>query len=280
MEKIKMNFLLKYYLDLTGTDHLHWGLWREGDPLDLEHLQAAQERYADHLLGLIPSDVTNVLDVGCGVGGIARKLEERGYRVTALAPDPYQQKQFRKRTGGRIPFVLSRFEDYAPEASFDLILMSESVQYLPLAESFAKARELLRPGGYLLTSDCYRLDSSRGSGAFLPYHFLTEFLGAARPYGFELLDNHDISEAVLPTLQYGQMIFSRYIRPTLRMPLLALKVHVPILYRTLRFGLRRSVKGRRLRDMLRDRLTPLSPEVFQSHVRYVVHLFRITPGPG
>src|SRR5690606_11221288 len=78
-DAIKDDVMLKFFLDITGTDYLHFGMWEPGDPLELEYLQAAQERYAEHLLSLIPKGVRSILDVGCGVGGNARKMAERGY---------------------------------------------------------------------------------------------------------------------------------------------------------------------------------------------------------
>ena len=75
-DAIKEDVMLKFFLDITGTDYLHFGMWEPGDPLELEYLQAAQERYAEHLLSLIPKGVRSILDVGCGVGGNARKMAE------------------------------------------------------------------------------------------------------------------------------------------------------------------------------------------------------------
>ena len=45
---------LRFYIDVLGLEHLHYGLW-DGDPLTLDGLMAAQERYTDHLIELIGS---------------------------------------------------------------------------------------------------------------------------------------------------------------------------------------------------------------------------------
>lgn len=274
-EKIKPDVMLKFYLDLIDTDYLHFGIWEPGDPLDLEHVQAAQERYANRLVGLIPQGVRSVLDVGCGVGGNARKLLEAGYDVTGLAPDPYQRRLFLERTGGRIPFVLSRFEDYRPDRTFDLILMSESVQYQQLDESFPNAYRALNPGGYLLTSDFYRLESAREvQSRDLPSHFLEDVLEKARICGFELIFEEDITEATVPTLEYGKMVFERYMRPIFRLQLSALEVHLPLVYKLFRLALRTRIKGEPMERIIRNHLIPPDPELYRKHMRYRIHLFR------
>ncbi|NLZ44766.1 MAG: methyltransferase domain-containing protein [Clostridia bacterium] len=274
-EKIRPNVMLKYYLDLSGTDYLHWGYWEEGAALTLENFQAAQERYAGELLKLIPPGVESVLDVGCGVGGNARKLKERGYILAGLAPDPYQEQLFKERTGGEIPFFLTTFQDFQPDRLYDLVLMSESVQYIPLDRIFVKAKEVLPDGGYLLTSDYYRLENSRGvKEHHLPSVYLQDLLEEAESQGFEILKQEDISQAVLPTLQYGRMLFSRYIKPTFSAQLLALKVHLPVGYKLLRAFLRLKLKGETIERIIRNNLDPLHPEVFTKYMKYLMILFQ------
>ncbi|NLY88788.1 MAG: methyltransferase domain-containing protein [Firmicutes bacterium] len=274
-EKIRPNVMLKYYLDLSGTDYLHWGYWEEGAELSLENFQAAQDRYAEELFKLIPPGVEWILDVGCGVGGNAKKLKEKGYKVAGLAPDPYQEQLFKERTGGEIPFLLTTFQDYKPERPYDLVLMSESVQYIPLDMTFVKAKEVLPTGGYLLTSDYYRLESSKGvKEHHLPSIYLQDFLEEAESQGFEILKQEDISAAVLPTLHYGQMLFSRYIKPTFSAQLLALKVHLPLGYKILKSFLRLRIKGEAIETIIRNNLVPLHPEVFSKYMKYLIILFR------
>lgn len=274
-KKIRPNVMLKYYLDLSKTNYLHWGLWGGGEELTLKNFQAAQERYIDHLISLIPKDVKTILDVGCGVGGNAIKLREKGYDVVSMSPDPYQQKLFLERTGGGIPFVLSTFEDYKADRKFDMVFMSESVQYIPIGKAFAKAKEVLRDGGYILSSDYYRLENSRGLKAkFLPSFYLKDYLELAEAHGFEKLKEDDISSRVAPTLLYGNMVFGNYVKPTLKALLLAFEVHIPIVYRMMKLFMRLKVKGERVEDVIKNNVVPLRPEQFEEHMKYLVFLFR------
>lgn len=274
-ERIRSDVMLNYYLEMTGTDYLHWGYWEDGDALDLTGVRTSQERYVDVLMSHIPSDVKTILDVGCGIGAVAKRLRAAGYDVVSMSPDPYQQQLFLERTDNKIPFVLSGFEDWEPDRQFDMILMSESVQYIPLDPSFTKARAMLRPGGYILSSDYYRLENSRGlTDRHLPSHYLQDYLEKAAEYGFSMLHEQDISKQVTPTLEYGRIVFKHYIKPTLRAQLLALEVHVPLVYRMFRRLLRLPIKGEPVETIVRNNLVPLDPELFRNYMKYMVYLFR------
>lgn len=160
--KVRVQPVLKLYLDLSKTNYLHFGLWKKGDALTLENFQAAQERYIENLIRFIPKGVKTVLDVGCGVGGNAAKLLKLGYDVTGICPDPYQGKLFRENTKGKAGFKLTTLENFKTDRKFDLILMSESVQYIPFGEGLKKLSQLLRPTGYLLISDYFKKGEAKG----------------------------------------------------------------------------------------------------------------------
>jgi MPBQ/MSBQ methyltransferase len=91
-KRIRANIALIYALELTRTKYLHAGYWMDGDELKLENLQKAQERYTEKLIELIPANVQMILDVGCGVGGNAIKLREKGFQVEGLAPRSLSRK--------------------------------------------------------------------------------------------------------------------------------------------------------------------------------------------
>lgn len=278
-KKIQMDVMLMFYLELSGTDYLHWGLWSPNVDLTRDNFQQAQENYIHHLLSFIPKGVKRILDVGCGVGGNAIKLQERGYEITGLSPDPYQGQLFLERTKGEIPFILSTFEDYEPKERFDLLLMSESVQYIPLGEAFKKAKEVLIEGGYILSSDYFRLPQSRSlrKEQHLPSFYLHDYLEQAEENGFQFLQREEITKEVLPTLYYGEQIFSSYIKPTFLLQLRALKVHLPLLYGLFMGLLKIKIKGEPLKTIIKGNLIPLSPELFQEYMEYWIFLLKRDP---
>ena len=134
MDKEKADVLFKYYLSISGTKHLHYGYWEEGEELTMKNLRLAQERYSDRLLYFIPPGATKILDVGCGVGGNSLKLLEKRYQVAALSPDSYQRK---------VPFFLTTFEEFRSQEKFDLVLISESCQYIDIEKGLRKCTEII-----------------------------------------------------------------------------------------------------------------------------------------
>jgi len=51
-----------------GISSLHYGLWKEGQPLTIDELSKAQDNFTDRLIGLIPNKAKTVLDIGAGFG--------------------------------------------------------------------------------------------------------------------------------------------------------------------------------------------------------------------
>ena len=66
----------------------------------------------------------SILDVGCGVGGNAAYLQERGFDIDVLSPDPYQEKVIKKKFNGAMKFFKSKFENFETYRTYDLILES------------------------------------------------------------------------------------------------------------------------------------------------------------
>ena len=206
--RVKVDKGLRFYHEILGLDHLQYGLWN-GEPLNLDGLRIAQERYARTLHGWIPEGVETILDVGCGTGTSAAALIEAGYRVEGLSPDPYQQQVVERRTD--MPFHLARLQEFTPETTYDLALMSESAQYIWLDVFFANVLKVAA-GGHLLVADYFvTVDEElpERSG-----HPLAAFLEQAERHGFELVRREDVTERVLPSLDVARNFVERYAFPT------------------------------------------------------------------
>jgi len=210
--RVKVNLPLRFCHEVLGLDHLHYGLW-DGEPLDLEGLASAQQRYTETLLEWVPEGVDSILDVGCGTGATGRELRDRGFDVEGLSPDPYQQQLFARRVGR--PFHLGRFQEFEPAKTYDLVLMSESSQYIWLDSLFPAVRRAA-PGGYLLVADYFTVGVGEGSGK-QSGHPLDDYLEAAAAAGLELLRQEDVTARALPTLELAGRWHQRYIDPSLTM---------------------------------------------------------------
>ncbi len=263
-KKVKVNTSLRMMHEVLGLEHLHFGLW-QGEPLDIDGLRRAQERYADYLCSWIPDGVRTVLDVGCGTGSTALKLREQGYQVEGLAPDPYLREIFVERTG--LPFHLARFQDFRPERAYDLVLMSESVQYIWLDWVFPLVRRVA-PDGHLLLADYFVVDTNGGRAAESG-HPLDAFLERAGRYGFELLRREDVTEQTAPTLELASLWHDRYVTPGWRIVADSAASRHPFL-----FGLARRLFGRGLQRKVDDARLLWDAEVFRRVKRYELMLLK------
>ncbi len=267
--KRKFNSLLRFYHEVLDCKYQHYGLW-DGDPLTLQGLKAAQERYSEHLCSWVPSGVRTILDVGCGTGGNARKLTGMGLDVEGLSPDPYQQEVFTKETG--LPFYLTILEEFEPKRKYDLVLMSESSQYIKLHELFPAVKRCA-PGGYLLVSD-YFVVRDDGTPLSKSGHPLEKFLEEAEENGFSLVRTEDITDKVTPTLDLAKIWLNDYFNPSLRIILEVFHRRRPRLaswiFRMLRKRHDRFIDWQRKQD----------GELFASIKRYKSFLFKDGTAPA
>jgi hypothetical protein len=154
-----------------------------------------------------------------------------------------------------------------------MILMSESVQYIPFKDGFKKISRLLKKDGYLLISDYFKKESARDVKN-IPSEPLKDYLAAMDEAGFKVVKKRDITEAILPTLDYGTELFYGYIKPVLDCILTTLQVHLrPIYWMTnLFFGIK--VKGKTIKQIIKNNLIPMKREFFKKHFNYQVMLIK------
>ncbi|MGD2056953.1 MAG: class I SAM-dependent methyltransferase, partial [Gammaproteobacteria bacterium] len=185
-------------------------------PLTATNLVAAQQRYTDLLLERIMGLVSGIrmpaiLDVGCGTGHMLQLMLERGWQVDAVNPSPVLNAMVRERLraipGHRARLLETTFENIPSDfrtGQYDLILFSESFQYLPLAGFFVQAASLLKDGGALLICDFFRTaadgDGAPGDGSFGGGHRLDDFYRAADAAPFAIEQEEDLTSRVSPNI--------------------------------------------------------------------------------
>jgi len=260
---------LEYYCQLTKSDYLHYGYWNKDEELNVENLHRAQERYIEHLIALIPASVKTVLDVGCGIGGNAVRLKKEGFEVEALSPDPFQQKMFKAK--GEVPFHLTKFEDFETSKTYDLILMSESAQYIKIREGFEKCRTLLKDKGTLLVCDFFLREKPEKDNVFAAgIHQESEYLRIAEACGFEVVKAEDITSRVTPTLDLAQLKYDEYVKPTLELLDRLLLKHAPIPYKIMQFAARKQIAKVAVQQQLID------SQLFTKYRQYMIYLFEMS----
>lgn len=263
-KRIKVSVALRLYNEVLGLKHLHYGLW-DGEPLTLDGMQQAQQRYANRLESHIPDGVRTILDVGCGTGSFSAQLKKSGYTLEGLSPDPHQQKLYAERVGE--PFHLARFQDHELTKTYDLVMMSEVAQYIWLPKFFPAVLRTVR-GGHLLLADYFKIpvdgELPKGSG-----HPLETFLEEAEKHGLQLELREDITEASLPTLELGRKLIDERIEPAMHLLGETLESRHPWIY-----GAGRALLARRFEKLIAGR-DFIDAEAFRQSRRYLILLFRV-----
>jgi SAM-dependent methyltransferase len=238
-ERRAADFILRFCTDIVHLESLHFGLWEDDYPRTIDGLRLAQKNYTRELLSRIPSSARRILDVGCGTGELSDMLADRGYAVTALTPDPYLAEIVTRRLAGRGSFVLTKFEDFCDDEKYDLIVMSESSQYLSHHLMFPKIRELLAEGGRVLISDYYR---KHDTAYYETVWTNAEFEKKAAANGFAIASCEDVTARCLPTLDVGHACLTDIMLPTIELVRdLLLHVIPTFVTRAVRFGLRKQL---------------------------------------
>ncbi len=267
------NAALEYYLGLTDSPYLHYGYWEplptSTEELTVARLRAAQEAYCVHLLSFVPAEVKSVLDVGCGLGGNAAYLLDRGFAVEGLAPDEFQRSRFLEQTNFQAPFHLTTFEQFQSPHSYELVLFSESSQYIAADDLAKGAVRLLSNGGYLLLADMLRVDPQYRSGIFSNCHVTAELHTALENAGFSLIKTEDISTQVVPTIDLSVHLFRTFGLTTMKYMAELLAIAIPPLPILIRY-----LFGRLLKPVIAEGLD--ARKIFENHLCYEIQLWQLS----
>ena len=212
---------LFFCTEILKLNSLHYGYWEEneklkedGTKLTLDCLRDAQQKYTDILIDAIPENVKSILDVGCGIGDVSRTLSKLEYNVTAISPDSHHVKYFENQLS-KLTFLQTKFEDLKVDGKFDLVLMSESQNYFPTEIGFRQCATLLLPKGYLLVSGMFRKNS--GSEFTEVPNTIEDYAKIAAKHGLLLIESVDITQNILPTINFIHESMERYVEPSVTM---------------------------------------------------------------
>lgn len=181
------------------SDHLHYGYWDKNLKVEMANLRIAQEEYMKFLTSHIPAGVKSILDVGCGTGQIAKSLLDNGYRVNCVSPSPFLKKCANELLGDKSEVFECFYENLPVQGQYDLVMFSESFQYIKIEQSLAKTEKLLNNGGYLLISDFFRINLTEkpfmGGG-----HRMGKFEDLISKTPFKLVEKIDITNETAPNV--------------------------------------------------------------------------------
>ena len=266
--------VLKLYSEILRSEYLHYGFWDNPDSLELskitlKDIHNAQKRYIEHLSSFIPKDVLSIIDVGCGIGGNAKYLLEKGYKVETLSPDKFQNKVINDKFKKKIIFHRTKFENFQTEKKYDLILESESACYIEMEKGFAKANQILKPNGYILSSDYFVYNNDNSDSLHLKSsHNLKDYLSHAEDQGFKIIKEYDQTLNTMPTLDYGNYFVKRFVKPLLEYANFSAKRKYPKMVSIIS-----SLIGNKL-DKKKKQLELIDSSKFKKYRKYMIFLFQ------
>ncbi len=189
---------LMFCSKVLNLPSLHWGCWRDGDPLTLSNFREAQIRFRELVTGMVPLDESRVLDVGCGRGDMAARLSTRGHAVVGIAPIKNYRNEWAELSGPSLDLRIADFRAFEDEAGFDVVLFSESAGYFKLDEMFDAIERTLKPGGMVVVANMFKVSRT---GLPIARHTLSDFLDEAAQRGIYEVQRRDITAEVLPTVK-------------------------------------------------------------------------------
>jgi 2-polyprenyl-3-methyl-5-hydroxy-6-metoxy-1,4-benzoquinol methylase len=267
-EESSLNLELFFCTDVLKLNSLHYGYWDVKEEMDLVSVKNAQARYTETLTRIIPEDVETILDVGCGVGDVASALAQRGHTVTAISPDKNHAKFFKDRNGEKVHFHNIKFEKFESDRKFDLVLMSESQNYFDMDIGFDQCKKHLRQGGYLLVSGMFKKGDT---GRFKGCHIEDKYVRRAGSHNLALEKCIDITENVLPTLEFVDQFYKEYLTPSLKVLSCYLGNRLQIKLKLLKLLFAKEFRQlAKVREYYEERS---NSDLFREHVKYLRLLF-------
>lgn len=203
---------LRVYNFFLKSEYLHYGYFKDGLDTDVANLKKAQDNYAELIFSHIPEGTKTILDVGCGSGKTAGQLVAKGYIVDCVSPGQILTAYAKNMLGDKVNFYQCKFEYLVTDKKYDLVLFSESFQYIPMDKSIPGALKLLNPGGHIIVSDFFHTDpegrSKLGGG-----HDYQKWLQYKESYPIKTLVEKDITAETSPTIDLVNQLNAEVIKP-------------------------------------------------------------------
>jgi trans-aconitate methyltransferase len=181
------------------------------------------QHYTDLLLRQVPAGCQNVLDVGCGDGGLARRLSDRfGVTVTGIDLDHAMITRAQAITSNpSIQFVETDFMRSHFDDQFDFIVASASLHHMRFDQALEKMASLLRPGGVLAVLGLFREASLTDTAVALVAVPVNVFYALSRgwsssgapvkPADMSLREIRESVSSVLPDACLRRLLLWRYL---------------------------------------------------------------------
>ena len=199
-----------------NTEDLHYGYWPNNEKPTVQNFAWAQENHSKLIMDNIPVGTKNILDVGSGSGNLALKLSSAGYDVDCVIPSKYLANAVNEKLNANSNIYISKFEDFFSKKKYDLILFSESFQYVNIDKSLKLVKKILRSKGHLLICDFFKQDISEkspmGGG-----HRWVEFQQSINNFNLNNLIDLNITNETAPTIDFLNNFCQEVLKPMANM---------------------------------------------------------------
>ena len=235
---------LMFYSRILKSDMLHLGYFEdteiEQENISINDIEKAQVRYAENIVNKITNRNELILDVGCGMGGLAAMLMRQGYNVEVLTPNN-NQIEYIKEKYPNLPYYNVKYEDLNTDKKYGTVITSESLQYINLDRAFLKTEDILSSGGQWIISDSFSIGNNNKKKSRLKWD---EFSNKIKEHKLEIVYQQDITRNILPVYKFLNLYVTRFGYPLidyLENKLLVKKAWLYYLTNDFRASLRRKV---------------------------------------
>ena len=194
------------------TEDLHYGYWPLEKTATAQNFAEAQQRHSQLIINHIPEGVENILDVGSGSGNLAKKLISLGYHVDCVIPSEFLAERVKEKLDENSTIHICKFEAVETNVTYDLILFSESFQYIPMDKSIPKIQKLLSPNGHLLICDVFHKNVP-GKSPMRGGHRWDYFEKIIEESNLKLTCELDITEQTAPTYDFLNQLLTDVAEP-------------------------------------------------------------------
>ena len=240
-QKIGLDIGLVIGRFFMGSEDLHYGYWPNSKDASVQNFAHAQDSHSKLILDHIPEKTNYILDVGGGSGNLALKLQNKGYSVDCVIPSEFLAEQAKAKLGNESVIHTCGFEQMPTTKTYDLIIFSESFQYVKMRESLHKIEDMISSIGHLLICDFFRRDipgkSPMGGG-----HSWQGFKDTIATLPFQQMTDLDISEETAPTIDLLDQFCQDVLMPISEMSGSYFRYNYPYLTALLNWKLKKRIK--------------------------------------
>jgi cyclopropane fatty-acyl-phospholipid synthase-like methyltransferase len=265
VERVYDDAQLKLYHKIMPGDFLHYGYFKDpnikpGD-ISLNQFYQAQLVYAEQLIDRITDTANPILDVGCGMGGLLRIMNERKMNAIGLTPDINQIKHITNTYPNKT--MHCRFEDMPSgeyEQHFGTVLTSESLQYLNLDIALPTIQKILKHGGKWIACDYFKFGEAHEKSG----HNFQEFLKKLDANGFQITFQQDITPHILPTISFVHLWATQVVVPLKDFGVEKMQVKAPGIYYALQNVFPR------IDQKIQKNIDTIDPAIFAKQKQYIL----------